>query len=104
MPFSSETVTLAGSGIVFNNSYDAGVTDQVHSAIITAENYLQAHFTDNVVLNVAFQYDPLGGADNVASNAFSVFPITYSQLTAALAAHATTADDRLAVAGLPAMD
>ncbi|HEY3950146.1 NF038122 family metalloprotease [Phenylobacterium sp.] len=104
MPLSPESVTLAGSGIVFNNTYDVGVTDQVHTAIIAAENYLQAHFTDNVVLNVAFQFDPLGGSDNVASNAFSVYPVTYAQLTSALAAHATTADDHLAVAGLPASD
>ncbi len=103
MPISPETVTLAGSGIVFNNSYDAGVTDQVRGAIISAENYLQAHFTDHVVLNVAFQFDPEGPND-VASNAFSVFPVSYDQLTAALAAHATTADDRLAVAGLPTVD
>ncbi|MBS0361143.1 MAG: hypothetical protein JSR98_07160, partial [Proteobacteria bacterium] len=103
MPFSNETVTLAGSGIVFNNSYDAGVTDQVHTAIITAENYLQAHFTDNVVLNVAYQFDP-GGPNDIASNLYFPQAVTYDQLVTALTAHATTADDKLAVAGLPTAD
>jgi Ca2+-binding RTX toxin-like protein len=103
MPLSNETVSLAGSGIVFNNSYDDGVTSQVRGAIVTAENYLQAHFTDSVTLNVAFDYDP-GGPDAVASNIFGVYPVSYSQLVAAMTAHATTADDHLAVAGLPAMD
>jgi Ca2+-binding RTX toxin-like protein len=103
MPLSNETVSVAGSGIVFNNTYDAGVTDPVRTAIIGAENYLQAHFTDQLTLNVTFNFDP-EGPDAVASNAFSVFPVSYSQLVGALGAHATTADDRLAVAGLPAAD
>ncbi|WP_293371753.1 NF038122 family metalloprotease, partial [Phenylobacterium sp.] len=103
MPLSGEAVALAGSGIVFNNTYDAGVTDQVRTSIITAENYLQAHFTDTVTVNVAFNYDP-GGANDVANNIFNVYPISYNQLVAALTTHATTADDRLAVAGLPATD
>jgi Ca2+-binding RTX toxin-like protein len=103
MPLSSETISFAGSGIVFNNSYDAGVTDAVRTAIVSAENYLQAHFTDSLTLNVAFNYDPEGPND-IASNAFNVYPISYTQLVGALSAHATTADDRLAVAGLPAAD
>jgi Ca2+-binding RTX toxin-like protein len=103
MPLNDETVSLAGSGIVFDNSYDDGVTSQVRGAIITAENYLQAHFTDSVTLNIAFDYDP-GGPDAVASNVFRTYPVSYTQLVAAMTAHATTADDRLAVAGLPATD
>jgi hypothetical protein len=103
MPLSGETVSVAGSGIVFNNTYDAGVTDGVRAAILSAENYLQAHFTDKVTLNVTFNYDP-EGPDEVASNRFNVYSISYSQLVSALNAHATTADDRLAVAGLPAQD
>ena len=41
MPITSETVTLAGSGLVFQNSYDPSVTDGYRAAILTAENYLQ---------------------------------------------------------------
>jgi Ca2+-binding RTX toxin-like protein len=103
MPLSGETVALAGSGVVFNNTYDAGVTDAVRASIIGAENYLQAHFTDNVTLNVAFNFDP-GTPGDVASNVFHTYTVSYGQVVDALTAHATTADDRLAVAGLPATD
>jgi Ca2+-binding RTX toxin-like protein len=103
MSVSSETVTFAGSGVVFNNTYDDGVTAQVRDAIVAAENYLQAHFTDNATLNVTFNYDH-EGPDEVASNIFGVQTVSYGDLVAALTAHATTSDDRLAVAGLPIMD
>jgi Ca2+-binding RTX toxin-like protein len=103
MPLSGESVSFAGSGIVFNNTYDPGVTDQVRTSIITAENYLQAHFTDTVTLNVQFNYDP-GTSTDIASNLFSVYAVSYNQLVGAMTAHATTADDRLAVAGLPQTD
>jgi hypothetical protein len=46
MPLSSESVTLAGSALVFNNTYGAGVTPAFRGAIITAENFLQAHFVN----------------------------------------------------------
>jgi Ca2+-binding RTX toxin-like protein len=103
MPLSNETVSLAGSGIVFNNTYDAGVTDAVRAAIITAENYLQSHFTDTATLNITFDYVS-EGPDQIASNVFIVLPVQYSRLVAALTAHATTADDQIAVAGLPTVD
>ena len=103
MALPNETVTFAGSGIVFNNTYSATVTAQYRTAIITAENYLQAHFTNNAVLNVSFDVKPLTDG-NVAENAFFTYPVTYADLVAALTSHATTADDRLAVAGLPAID
>jgi Ca2+-binding RTX toxin-like protein len=103
MPISSESVTLAGSGIVFNNSYDDGVTDQVRTAILTAEHYLQAHFTDTATINVVFNFDHLG-AGVIANNAFLIYGVTYGEVVGALTAHATSADDRLAVAGLPQAD
>jgi Ca2+-binding RTX toxin-like protein len=103
MPVSNETVSFAGSGIVFNNTDNLTITDPVRTAIVSAENYLQAHFTDPVTLNVTFNFEP-EGLDAVASNAFAVYAVSYAQIVGALAAHATTADDRLAVAGLPTLD
>ncbi len=103
MSLPNETVTFAGSGIVFNNSYDEGVTAQVRASIIAAENYLQAHFTDTAVLNVSFNYDHLG-PDEVASNSFIAYHVSYADLVTAMTAHATTIDDRLAVASLPLND
>src|ERR1700731_1064651 len=43
---SQETVTYAGSGLVFTNTYDSSVTTQYRSAIIAAENFFQSHFTN----------------------------------------------------------
>jgi Ca2+-binding RTX toxin-like protein len=103
MALSNETITFAGSGIVFNNSYDDGVTAQVRTAIVAAENYLQAHFTDTATINVAFNFDHLGKGF-VAGNHYLVYDISYGELRLGLTTHATSADDRLAVAGLPATD
>jgi len=103
MALSSETVTLAGSGIVFNNTYDDFVTPQVRSAILAAENYLQAHFTNPVTLNIQFTYTPLADGSG-AENSFFTYPVAYADLVGAMTSHATTADDRLAVAGLPLSD
>ena len=103
MALPTETVTFAGSGIVFNNTYDDGVTAQVRTAIIAAENYLQAHFTDTVTLNVTFNFDHLG-PDKVANNISTGWLAPYAGLVAAMSTHATTADDRIAIAGLPTTD
>jgi Ca2+-binding RTX toxin-like protein len=104
MALPSETITFAGSGIVFNNTYDDGVTAQVRTAIITAENYLQAHFTDTATVNVTFNFDHMGASGDIANNAYPADTVSFAQLVAAMTAHATTADDRLAVAGLPTVD
>jgi Ca2+-binding RTX toxin-like protein len=103
MTVPNETITFAGSGIVFNNSYDSGVTPQVRDAIVAAENYLQAHFTDTVTLNAVFTFDAMG-ANQAANNTFIFYQTPYADLVAALTSHATTADDRLAVASLPPAD
>jgi Ca2+-binding RTX toxin-like protein len=103
MPVSNETVTLAGSGLVFNNNYSSTVSDAYRNAIVQAENFLQGHFVNAVTVNVNFDFQSLG-PDAVARNHFSVLTFNYANLTAALAAHSTTPDDALAVAGLPATD
>ncbi len=103
MTLATESVTLAGSGLVFINYYGAGVTDAYRGAAITAENYLQSHFTNATTVGMDFEFTPLG--QNVsAENSFSSIRVGYSQFTAALAAHETTADAQLAVAGLPVVD
>ncbi|WP_372785778.1 NF038122 family metalloprotease [Phenylobacterium sp.] len=102
MPLGSETVTLAGSGLVFNNTYGAGVTDAYRGAVLEAEHFLQGHFVSPVTVNVSFDFQSLG--DGIAENRFSVYAVSYADLVVALTAHATTADDALAVAGLPAID
>ena len=54
MTLPTEAVTLAGSGLTFINTYDATVTAAYRTAVITAENVLQAHFTNQLTVSVDF--------------------------------------------------
>ncbi|MFI4965466.1 MAG: NF038122 family metalloprotease, partial [Caulobacterales bacterium] len=103
MTLPSESVTLAGSGLVFVNSYGAGATDTFRGEVLAAETFFQGHFTDSLTVNASFDLQGLDPAFT-ARNAFSIVKVSYGQFTEALQAHAMTADDRLAVAGLPATD
>jgi Ca2+-binding RTX toxin-like protein len=103
MSLDTESVTLPGSGLVFVNYYGAGVTDAYRSAIISAENVLESHFTNSVTVGVSFDLQSLGSTFS-AQNTFGSVPVSYATLSAALRSHATTADDLLAVNGLPAAD
>src|SRR5512143_85709 len=103
MTLPTEAVTLAGSGLVFVNYYSDTVSDAYRSAIITAENFLQSHFTNQVTVGVQFDFQSLG-QNFSAQNNFNETSVSYSAFTAALRAHATTADDFTAVNGLPAFD
>jgi hypothetical protein len=102
---SGETVTFAGSGIVFNNSYTANVTQAYRNDILAAEQDLASHWTNSVTINVTFDAQAQGQNGNLASNGFSLLEgISYTTLKNALAAHATSADAQAAVASLPATD
>ena len=103
MPIAPETVTLAGSGLVFNNTYGAGVTEAYRSAVVAAENAFQSHFGNSVTVSMDFELQATNTAFS-AQNSFAVVAVSYADYIAALAAHATTADDHIAVAGLPASD
>jgi Ca2+-binding RTX toxin-like protein len=103
MTLPTEAVTLAGSGLVFINKYDPSVSDAYRGAVITAENFLQSHFTNPVTVSVDFIFGPLD-AGSSASNQFSQTVVSYSAFAAALRSHATTADDFLSVNGLPLSD
>ena len=103
MPIDPEAVTQAGSGLTSIAYYDASVTDAYRSAIITAEHELQSHFTNQTTIGVTFDLKSLANT-SAAANAFSLTPISYTALANALRAHAVSADDLLAVNGLPAAD
>jgi Ca2+-binding RTX toxin-like protein len=103
MSLDTESVTQPGSGLVFVNYYGAGVTEAYRGAIIAAETFLESHFTNSVTVGVSFDLQSLGATFS-GENSFSAVPVSYATLTAALRANATTADDLLAVNGLPAAD
>ncbi|WP_293898097.1 NF038122 family metalloprotease [Phenylobacterium sp.] len=103
MSLPTESVTLAGSGLVFVNYYGSGVSDAYRGAVLDAEHILQGLFTDATTVGMRFDLGPLSGAF-AAYNTFSTTPVSYTTLVDALQAHATSADDFAAVAGLPAVD
>ena len=100
----SETVTFAGSQLVFVNTYLSGVTDAYRTAVLYAEHELQSHFSNNVTITVSFGFANLG-SNFLAQNFFhNQVQATYANLRSGLQAHATTADDFSAVGSLPATD
>lgn len=103
-PSSMQTVRLAGSGLVFVNTYTSNVSQAYQSAIIAAENYFQQRISSSVTLN--FTFDTLNGGTGgfVGSNSFSTYHASYASLRSALASHVSSADDAAAVAALLSRD
>jgi hypothetical protein len=100
----SDTVTLSGSGIVFNNTYGSGVTAAFKAAVIAAENFFQSHFSNSVTLNMSFNLGSLSSAFSAQNNFSNVDKVSYSTLEAALRSHATTTVQQQADAALPTVD
>ena len=95
----TETITFAGSGMTFVNSYDASVTTAYRSAIITAENFYQSHYSNAVTINESYTTANLG-AGAVAQNSFFYQNVSFATLKSVLSANATSADDMAAVTSL----
>jgi Ca2+-binding RTX toxin-like protein len=103
MSIAPESVTQAGSGLVFVNYYSASVSDAYRNAILTAEHQLQSLVTNPFTITVSFDLQALGFGV-AAENSYSRTLVSYSTLASTLRSHATTADDFTAVNGLPATD
>jgi len=100
--FPQETVTLAGSGLTFINTYDASVGSGYHTAILYAEHELESHFTNAVTIRVNFGFQNLGPNAAAQNSFFNTVTVSYATLKGALTSHATSADDVAAVNALPA--
>jgi hypothetical protein len=98
----TESISQAGSGLVFVNTYGANVTATFRNEIVAAENYLQTHFTNSATINASFDLQSLSPSF-AGENSFTYVTVSYAQLVGALASHATSADDRAAVAALQAL-
>jgi hypothetical protein len=77
------------------------------TAVQTAATLLQNTFKDNITVNIAVGWGEISGAKITQSGVAEGGPnrgawVTYANLKADLAAHATSADDLSAVAALPA--
>jgi hypothetical protein len=95
----TETVTYAGSGLVFVNTYGSGVTAAFRSEIIAAENFYQSHYLNSCTISCSFNLESLSPAYG-GENSFDPFVASYAQLRSALQSHATTADQLAAAAAL----
>jgi hypothetical protein len=100
---SSDTVSLAGSGLIFQNTFLSGVTPAFKAAVKAAENFLQAHFTNAVTLNCSFDLQSIGPSF-AGSNTYDPINVSYATLKAALGSHATSSAGRAAAASLPTDD
>ena len=97
-------------GLVFNITYDSSVSSApagFTSAIGDVVNYYESVFNDPITVNIDVGWgevagQSLGGALGASETYLGV--ISYSQLKAALAADAKSADDASAVASLPGGD
>jgi hypothetical protein len=96
----TQTVILAGSNLIFVNTYDSTVSASYRSAIVAAENYWQSQITTAVIINESFSTEADGTTGFVGSNAPNELLESYSTLMQQLASHATSSDDRLSVSTL----
>ena len=104
----TETVTFAGSGIVFNNTFDASVTQAYKNCIVSAEQNIASEWTNSVTINEEFTAQAEGKNGELASNEFYVFGFSYSTLKGALTTLASHEPGnsylQQAVAHLPSAD
>jgi hypothetical protein len=100
----------AAGGLVFNITYDSSVSSApagFTSAMTDAINYYESVFNDPITINIDVGWgevagQSLSGALGASETNLGVF--SYSQVKAALAADAISADDATAVTSLPGGD
>jgi hypothetical protein len=76
----TDIVTTAGSGMVFNNTFESSVSSAYKNAAITAEQTIAGLFTDNITINEDFKAVASGqngktGTSRAIASAFSVSAI-----------------------------
>ncbi|MBS0363500.1 MAG: NF038122 family metalloprotease [Proteobacteria bacterium] len=99
----AETFAPQPVGLSFVNQFGAGMTDAYRDAILAAEDDLRAHITDPVTVVVSFDLQALDSSVSVTTS-YNLVHVSYETLTTALKAHASTAADAQAIAGLPTLD
>jgi hypothetical protein len=104
----TETVSFAGSGIVFNDTFDTSVTQAYKSCILSAEQAIASEWTNSVTINEEFSAQAEGQNGDLASNNFYVDGVSYATLKSALTTLASQepndSDLQQAVAHLPTTD
>jgi hypothetical protein len=104
----TQTVTFAGSGIVFDNTYTGSVSAAYQSCILKAEQQIASLWTNPVTISVEFDAETQGQNGDLASNSFFVDTVSYASLKSALTSLAANEPGNTilqqAVANLPATD
>ena len=104
----SETVSFAGSGLVFNNTLGAGVSQAYLNCILAAEQEIAGNWTNSCTINESFVGQALGTTGTLASNSFYVYGVSYATLKNALTTLASQEPSnsilQQAVAHLPSSD
>jgi len=104
----SETVTFAGSGIVFHDTFDAGVSQAYQNCALSAEQAIASQWSNSVTINEEFSAQAQGQNGDLASNEFFIDDVSYAALKSALTTLASQepGDSYLqqAVAHLPSTD
>jgi VCBS repeat-containing protein len=107
--------------ITFNNTYLSGITSlsadfqtSFNNVVLAVESFFNQQFSDNVTLNVSFDWQALNpgwvsGGFFLGSNNFTQFPVSYTDIINALSASQSTndanpGDDAAAIAALPGSD
>ena len=94
-----DTISHAGSGLVFNNTYDSGVTTAFHNEIVAVENYFQSIFTNACTINCEFDAQSIN-PNFSGENFFSPVHVSYSSFVSSLTHEATTTVAQQATAAL----
>src|SRR5262245_45219972 len=84
-------------------TFDATSTAQQQTAVQAVVNFFNAHFTDPVSVDINVTFANLGATGLGQSNTFNN-TYTFAQMTGALTADSTSANDATAVASLPGAD
>ena len=104
----TETVTFAGSGIVFNDTFDASVSQPYKNCVLSAEQAIATEWTNPVTINEEFSAQAQGLDGELASNQFYVYGVSYATIKGALITLAAQEPSnsylQQAVAHLPSTD
>src|SRR5215469_14911216 len=99
------TVSVPGSGLVFNNTITRGFTQAFENDIVAAEQTLAGKQSNSVTLNLHFSAVNEGNNGDLASNSFPFVNVSYTALRNALISHdQSTVYGQDAAASLPTTD
>ena len=107
----TDTMSFAGSGMIFNNTFTANVTQPYMDCILSAEQMIASEFTNSITINVEFDAQALGTNTYFATNRIGPgagMVVSYSTYKNALESLASYEPNnsifQQAVANLPATD